>query len=154
MILVAPPDAGRGRCRVPRHRVGLARVRAVRPAAGARGGFLGRRRRRRAGHPRHALHTQGRTASGASKNFAMAARWCCLSRACRRSWWARTSAPCRRTTSRCGTRTAPAAWCAWASPSTPCPRHSAPCPKASTSGVGAYATSRSTCCSGSATGVH
>jgi hypothetical protein len=38
MVLVAPPDAGRGRGGVPRHRAGLPRVRPVRPAAGGRGG--------------------------------------------------------------------------------------------------------------------
>ena len=35
----------------------------------------------------------------------------------RRSWWARISARSRRTSSRCSTRSAPAAWCASASPS-------------------------------------
>ena len=62
MVLVAPPDAGRGRGGVPRHRAGLPRVRAVRPAAGERGGLLGlgRPRRGRALHPRRALHPKGK----------------------------------------------------------------------------------------------
>jgi hypothetical protein len=66
-----------------------------------------------------------------------------LPRACRRSWWARTSAPCRRTSSRCSTRAAPSAWCAWASPSTrpPCPSTPS-CPKDSTSCAGACVAAR------------
>jgi len=50
MVLVAPPDAGRGRRRVPRRRAGLARVRALGPAAGAGGRVV---RRPGGGSPRN-----------------------------------------------------------------------------------------------------
>ena len=62
MVLVAPPDAGRGRCRVPCRRAGLATVRALGPAAGARGGVVRRPGGGSPRNPRCSLHSQGNTA--------------------------------------------------------------------------------------------
>ena len=42
LVLVAPPDGSRGRRRVPRRHAGLARLRALRPAAGGGGGVVRR----------------------------------------------------------------------------------------------------------------
>ena len=62
MVLVTPPDAGRGRRRVPRRRAGLARVRALGPAAGAGGGVVRRPGGGSPRNPRCPLRSQGNTA--------------------------------------------------------------------------------------------